>query len=259
MTFPARGENVKLGKGSVLLNLYDENGQLGGADFVGNCSAVAIATAITNVEMYSNTQRTGNLVARDRTRIAYTLTLTAQEFTINNLKLFLLATEASNDQFADTAVTASFPDIVLGKYYDLDARRVTNFAAHVGSVLLVAGTDYTINSEYGIVQFLSTSADVGDGDDVDVTFDQPSLSISSLQLGKASSQLAKLLYLSDDANSSGKASKDKLTVWKADVAPDGDLNLISDDYGSFNLTMPILSDETNHPNDPYGKLERIAA
>jgi hypothetical protein len=92
-----------------------------------------------------------------------------------------------------------------------------------------------------------------------VTFNKPELTITKLRIGTQSQQIARLVYLSDDANSAGNSSKDRLELWKVDVAPEGDLQLISDEYGAFTLTMAVLTDGANHPDDPYGTLDRIEA
>lgn len=256
MTFPARGQNVKLGKGSMMLAILDDNGDENGMDFTGNAQSVTISTDITNVELYSNTQKTGNLVARNRTRIAYTIAAVLNEMTVENLKLWFLGEGVTQQQALASSQSVTLNAAALGKYYEVGARRITNVTVQDGSDPGVLNVDYELNSEYGIIYLKPESVVLGDGHDIVVMFDKPALDIQTIRIGKASSQLARMLYLSDDANSAGVASKDRLEVWKVDVAPDGDLNLISDDYGTFTLTMPVLSDETNHPDDPYGKLER---
>lgn len=41
------------------------------------------------------------------------------------------------------------------------------------------------------------------------------------------------------------------------LAPEGEMNVISEEYASYSLTMSVLSDAPNHPNDPFGTLDRI--
>jgi hypothetical protein len=152
-------------------------------------------------------------------------------------------------------------NVVKGKFYELGARQVENVVLVIGTVTLVSGTDYTLNTEFGIFKILPGSTHVSDAgtDDIEATFEQPELDIDQIRINKEASQECRLLFLADDANTSGVAAKDRLEVWRVNVAPDGELGLISDEYGAFSLTAAIMDDSANHPDDPYGTLDRIAA
>jgi hypothetical protein len=257
--FPANGENVKLGKGALMLDLYDENSAPTGLQFVGNATAIGLSTTIKNAELFSSTDAAAGLVARDRTSIAYEVTATLSEYTLNNLQLFLLGEQADAVQVGE-AGEKILDGVMIGRYYELGARRVTDVVVNKGSGsdVMVSGTDYDVNSEYGVV-FIRTGGSLADEDYVRVSFTKPALTIKTIKIGKASGQLARLVYMADDANSKSKVSKDRLEIWKVDVAPNGELNLIGTDYGSFQLSMPVLDDGANHPDEPYGHLERAVA
>ena len=256
MPFPARGENVKLGKGSLLLDFNDDAGDPTGLEFMGNATSISLTWDITQVELYSSTQRSAGLVDRARTRAGLTASAVLNEFSALNLQKFLLAGEAANNQSSGTGTTAALDAVQVGKYYEVGARQITNVVVTDGSDILVLNTDYELNAEFGVVHILDSGA-VVDGEDLLVTFNKPALTISKLQVGTKSQQIARLLYLADDANSAGAASKDRLELWRVDVAPDGELQLISDEYGAFTLTMAVLVDGTDHPAEPYGILERV--
>lgn len=252
MTFPARGENVKLGKGSLFLDLDGD-----GYEFVGNCNSIAIASDITTQELYSSTEKSGALLDRTTSRVRYTLTPSINEFTLTNLKLFLRAEPASKAQTADAVATANLTDIVQGRYYDLGARQITDFSLTKGSDTIAASGNYEVNLEFGVLHIFASAPDLADGDDLVAHFNRPAKTIQQLRIATAGQAVAKLLYLADDANNAANPAKDRLECWRVDVAPDGELNLISDDYGTFSLSMTLLTDSTNHPDDPYGTLDRI--
>ena len=69
-------------------------------------------------------------------------------------------------------------------------------------------------------------------------------------------QVGRVLFLGNDVNQTRRPSRDRLELWKVDIAPNGALQLIGEDYGSFTLAMGVLSDEA-HPEEPYGIIERI--
>lgn len=258
MPFPARGENVKLGKGSLMLALLDAQDNENGFDFAGNATSVAISSEITTQELYSSTEKTGALIDRARTRVKYTVTVGGiNEFTLFNLKMFLAGTDNPKSQASGSSVDVTLTNVKVGKYYDLGSRQITAVTAINGSDPLVAGTDYEVNTEFGIFRILPGSILVVDNDDPIVSFNRPALTIDQVRIARSGANVCHLLYLADDANSQGDAAKDRLEVWRVDVAPDGEMNLISDDYGAFSLTMAVLSDASNHANDPYGTLDRV--
>lgn len=256
MTFPANGENVKLGKGSLMLALFDDDGNENGLSFMGNCSAVSISSDIQTAELFSSTERTAALIARSKTRTSFTLSATLNEYAKENLRLFLLGEDNTKSQTSATNATKTFTGVLKGKYYETGHRKITAVSVTRDTDVLVLNTDYELNSEFGIIHVRPTGS-VVDGDDLVVEYDKPAATIQQIRIGKQSSQLARLVYLADDSNQDNVSARDRLEVWKVDVAPDGDLNLVSDDYGSFNLTMAVLADNVNHPSEPYGTLDRI--
>jgi len=259
MPLPADGSKVKLGKGSLLLDQQDSSGDPTGLKFVGNVTALEIAADVTKAQLFSSTQRSAPLIAEAVTRVAYTLTATLSEYQIENLKKFLLGTSSSRTQSLALAQVANFSggEVVAGGYIDVGARQITNVTAtRDGSIALVAGTDYILYSEFGLLKLIDGGA-VQDGDDIAVTFDQPLLMIDTIAIAQDSSPICHLLYLADDANQDADGARDRLEVWKVSVAPEGSLNLISDEYGSFQLTMAIVDDSDNHPTSPFGNLERV--
>jgi hypothetical protein len=260
MPLPANGANAKLGKGSLLLALWDANGDTNGFDFVGNCNSVEVAAEATNVELFSSTQAAAPLLDRARTRISYTITAVMNEFTMRNLEYFLAGERNDKTQNVGTATAITFTDVQTGRYYQLGARQVTNVVAVKipGSVALVENTDYTLNTEFGLIKFLD-SANLSDDDDVQVEFDNPALTIDQIRIAQSGTKYAHLLFLCDDANTQGNAAKDQLEIWKVDVSPEGGLQFVSDDYGQFTLTMAVIDDSANHPNDPFGTLDRVRA
>jgi hypothetical protein len=253
-SFPGRGENVKLGKGALFLDLDAK-----GYEFVGNCTSVAVASDITKQELYSSTEASGALLDSTTSRVKYTITPVISEFTLTNLKLFLKAQENDKPQTADTGDTFAITNAKLGRYYDVGKRQISGVTVSKGSVEVAASGNWEVNEEFGVVHLFANATDVDDDDDLVVNFESPELTIQQLRIATAGQAIAKLLYLADDANNAANPAKDRLECWRVDVAPDGELNLISDDYGSFSLSMTLLTDAANHPDEPYGTLDRINA
>lgn len=257
MPLPADGSKLKLGKGSLLLDQLIA-GVAQGFDFAGNCSAISLSAEVTTVQKFSSTQASAPLIGRSVTQLAYTLTATLDEFNFSMLRKFLLADENTKEQALNADATTEIEDIVLGRYYDLGARQVTEVEVVGGTVPMVLNTDYTLNSRYGLIRAIPGGG-ITEGETVTVSWEQAALSIEQLRIARASSPTCHLLYLSDDANNDAVPAHDRLEIWRVNVAPTGELGLIGDDFNSYQLTMAVVDDSVNHPDDPFGNYERIAA
>lgn len=257
MPLPADPTKVKLGKGSLLLDQLTNAGQSQGFEKVGNCSSIAISADVQTAEIYSSTQQSAPLLARAPTRVGYTVTATCNEYTIANLRKFLLAEEATKQQNAAPNTQAFINGVKQGRIYQIGARKVTNVQVSVGSVVKAAGTDYVLYAEFGLIEIVKGGS-IADDSNLIIDYTRPSLEIVQLRIAKVASPICHLLYLADDANQDGDAARDRLELWRVNVAPTGELNFISDDYGSFQLQMSVLADPS-HPDDPFGTLDRVAA
>lgn len=255
MPLPADGSQLKLGKGSLLLDqLLDGVSQ--GFDFAGNVSALTLTADVQTVQKFSSTQQAAPLIGRAVTQIAYTLAATLDEFGLQMLKKFLLAEENDKVQNVNASVLINIGPIVAGRYYQVGDRQITSVVVSEASTPLVLGTDYELNAEFGLVRPLVGGA-LADGDTMEVVYSRPQLTIAQLRIAQIASPTVHVLYVADDANADAAGAKDRLEVWKANLAPDGELNLIGDDYGSYQLSMAVIDDSVNHPDDPFGIYERI--
>jgi hypothetical protein len=257
MPFPANGQNLKLGKGSLMLAKI-VNGVENGFDFAGNCSAISLSAETQVAEKYGSTTSAAPLIGRSTTRVGYIMTVTLDEFDRNMLAYWLLGQDATKNQTLQAGATVSHDNVVKGRYYEIGARRVTAVSVTRGSDTLVLNTDYTLNSEFGVIGLMK-SGSIVDGDDIVITYSRPALTIKQIRIAKEAAPLVHMVYMSDDSNTDGNAAKDRLEVWRASIAPEGELNLISDEYGSYQLTMAVLSDSENHPADEFGTHDRIEA
>lgn len=258
MPLPADGRNVKLGKGSLLLAKYS-GANAGAFEFRGNVTALTLAAEVTKAELYSSTQASAPKIAESVTRIGYTLTGTFSEYMKANLLDFLLGEDSTRQQAVGVGISKNFTgdQVKAGGYIYVTDKNITNVVVtRDGTDALTVDTDYILYADRGLI-LLRAGASVQDGDDIEVEYNRPALTISTVRIAKEGAPVCHLLFFSDDANTDGRGAKDVLEIWRVSMAPEGELNFISDEYGTFQLTMGVLSDPTNHPNDPFGTLERI--
>lgn len=259
MSFHANGENLKLGRGALFLAPWAGSTPPAGSligEFLGNCTACALASENESREKYSSTEQSSPLLDSRVIRQKYTVTVALDEHTMHNLKLFMSGDVTSVAQALSTVGSIALTDVTTGHTYYLGARNVTNVVVLEGTTPKVLNTDYSLDAEQGLVTILAGGT-VITGDDLTVTFDQPAATIQKIRGGTVVSPNYKLTYQADDANSGGDGARDRLTVWKASVNADGELGLISDDYGGFGLRLEILSDAANHATEPFFIHERV--
>ena len=158
MPFPARGSFTKLGKGSLFLDLFDDNGVPEGLEFLGNANSIAISAEVTDTELYSSTERSGALIARAVLRTSYTLTVSLNEYTLNNLKLFLKGEDNIVQQAAQSQESVQFT-VKQGKYYETGFRKIANVTVMQGTDTMVLGTATMSKSVRQGIDFFPLSVD----------------------------------------------------------------------------------------------------
>lgn len=252
--FPANGQNLKLGRGSLLFAPHDGTDAEDGYIKIGNVPSLEFSWDIETREKYSATQSSSPLLASSTSRQDLSLVAQCDEHHKENLKRFFFGSETSQNQTLSTTGSTPITDVVTGRAYDIGAVSVTNVVVTRGTTTLVAGTDYEVYALQGMIEF-KDSANVSDGDDVTVAFDRPAVTIDRIAIGRVSEQLCKVLYIADDANTSGVAAGDRYVLHKCSITPDGAYQLISDDYTSFNLRFRVNADPA-HPTNPLGYFER---
>ena len=49
-----------------------------------------------------------------------------------------------------------------------------------------------------------------------------------------------------------------LEIWHVNLTPNGDVGLITEEWGSFTIEMTVLADRVNHPDEPFFKMTDVA-
>lgn len=254
---PAVGENLKLGRGALLLAPWTGGVPDTAYQKVGNITSLELSWEIEELKKKSSTQASSPVIAQAVLSQELSLVASCDEHTKENLQRFFFGTVAAANQAADSSEVKNFTDVVTGKVYDIGFRNITLISILKGSVALVANTDYVIYTTQGYIEF-KDSATISDGDDVALTFSRPVVSVDHIRIGRVSEQIASLRFLADDSNQSGAGAQDVHVFHKVQVTPDGAYQLISDEYGPFSLRFLVLDDSANNPNDPLGRIERRA-
>lgn len=144
-------------------------------------------------------------------------------------------------------VSNDYETFLLGEIYSL------NLTA--GRSVFIEGPDYTIDDleiRAGIIRIpATTSIPAGP---VSIDYDVPSGKYPKVSGANAGSIMAKIMFSGDPSLGNQYVAH----FHKCEVTPSGDLTgLIGTDFGSFQLTVSLLSDRLNHPDDPYYSFVRV--
>ena len=121
---------------------------------------------------------------------------------------------------------------------------------------LTEGVDYVLDDQRlrgGVITIPATST-LQEGDTVYVSANVPEASYPTVSGAAAGDIAGELLFLGDP-NIGGNYV---IEAWKVKVTPDGDFTgLISDDFGSFQLSIKFLADYEHHAKYPFYKATMI--
>lgn len=121
---------------------------------------------------------------------------------------------------------------------------------------LKEGVDYIVDPQRlrgGVITIPATST-LTEGQEVRISYNVPEAKFPTVSGASAGDIAGELLFLGDP-NIGGNYV---IEAWKVKVTPDGDFTgLISDDFGSFSLTVKFLADYEHHPKYPFYKATMI--
>lgn len=234
--FTPSSENLLLGRGSLYIAPYI-NGAPDGEFHLGNVTSFTLNTSDEVKEKYESMTHSSALY--DSTLVKRTITTKAvgDEFSTDNLALNLMGEIVSVTQaagtVADETITASAKP---GKYYATKFRNISNVVVTVGAATKAAGTDYTVDATTGRIYIVPTGS-IAAGATVVVDYDYSTVELQAINGGTVGNIYASLRFIGDPA----KGPKYEVIIPKVQITPDGELGLISDDYGQWSLTGRVLS------------------
>lgn len=245
-------DNLLIGKGKFFFDRFVD-GASTGLRHLGNVEAGSIATADDTVEKRSSMEASAPVYKKVNRRRTVTLKVQGDEFNAENLALVQMGDVSQlireAEEVADEAVA---PAWVPGMYFTLANGGPYDVLPDitVNAVAAVLDTDYELIDEmaglYRVLDdsALATGAVVATYTPRAYTEDNGPKVVSG---GTSNVIEGRVLFIGDP--SAGPVMK--LDVWKVTVEPDGETNLISDDFASWQLSMTVLDDAANHPASPF--------
>jgi hypothetical protein len=241
------GRNYTLGKGEVHFARFRENSQTrGGFRFFGNAPDFSLTRQTEMLDHYDSTQGIRN---KDESIIIEqndSGTVNIDNVEPRTLAYFFMGSVATISQTALTEVTDTF-GAEPGASYQVGVtpgnptghRHLANVSITLTtpSTPLVEGTDYTVDAEMGLISFLHTSP-VLDGDEQEVTVTYDAGESARHQIIAADQQIEGAMMFR--ARNPRGPRNDILMPW-VKISPNGDLNLISEEWMQIPLNLEILT------------------
>jgi hypothetical protein len=248
-----------LGKGSILFDAFDANGNLTGYQHLGNCPNVEQEIKDETAELFQSINKVAGKIASALKKRTVTISIKGTDFKFSNMALVNAGTKSTLST-GSTPVTgealASATATKKGKYFSTAGRNIGSVVVKQGATTLVLNTDYTIPSALeGLIYFPLTSA-VDDAQAVTIDYTPTAVSISQVAGGTVPFTKGRLRFSPDPVD--GK--KIGVEWWVVNLKPaGGKLGLISDDYGNWELEAEVLADYVGHPNAPYFLMTDLGA
>lgn len=249
-------DNLMLGAGQLFFDRFDNSGAKTGERHLGNCTAFTLTTEVEKVEKFSSLNAAKLLYKSVIKSIKATGKITLDEFDPANLALVLLGDEGVITQTAGSVTAASPLSFTTKKGYGmkLSHYQVSNVVVKdsTGATTYVSGTDYQVNAKAGAIYIPETTTIV-DGSIIKASYDYAACSLPKVSGATKGKIEGFLRFLGDPT--SGPAYHGEF--WKISVSPEGELGLITDDWGSFGINFECQADTINHPSDPMYRLVRF--
>lgn len=250
-------DNLMLGAGEVLFDRFDASGASTGYRHVGNCESLTIAPSVEKLSKKSSMKGKRTVYKEVVIGQEAEITLVLSEYDPENLALAFRGDTINFNQDAAVGLTnqAINGGVALNfdRWYPLGKKQLSNVVIEQGGPALVLNTDYELNAELGLVKILST----GNGAEAITTWDGDAAYVSDkLVRGLASSSiLGRLKYFSATDQVSGP--RYELDVHKLELAPEGEVGLISEEFGTFTLKGKAQEDTSKPDGEEFYTLREI--
>jgi hypothetical protein len=241
-------DNLYVGKGEIYLDRFDADGNPTGELHLGNCRSLSIVFNDEVIESYNHMDAAAGLYKRTIRRRIPVLSIVGEEFTPEIMAIIQRGDLATLSQVGSTVTGQVIAaEATLGRWYKALHRGLSAVTVTQGDYTLVLNEDYTLDAVSGRIYLMPTSTTIVEGDPIEIDYTYATLSKQVVRAGVSNSITGSLRFIGDPSEGPAR----EIEVWKADLTPEGELGLITDEFGTWSLNASVLSDKVNHPNEPY--------
>jgi hypothetical protein len=252
MTLPinAHTNQYVFGRGKIYIDLFDDDGNLTGERFLGNCPGFTLTVASEKFEHFSSTAGLRKKDLTVTTSVNFNSTINCDDVSNENLALFIGGDVSSVTQAA-TPVTGEAITVSAGYEYQLGAtsanpmgvKKVSSVSVKdvTDATTYVADTDYKVDLDSARISIIAGGA-IADGTTVHVGYTPAAGTRTRVSSGAAGSATGAVRFIADNAVGENR----DCYIASASLAANGDLPLITDnDIAKFALDVGINEKDTN--------------
>ncbi len=244
--------NLYLGAGEVLFDRFDAAGASTGYRHLGLVDSLEITTSVETLEKKSAMDGSRGIYKQTVIGSDAEISMVLAEYDPENLALALLGDTAAFSQAAGGPTTGQSINagvaLKFDRWYDLGYKQVTVTAVKQGATPGVLGTDYELNTELGLIKIkaggvFAEAITTWDGSRAGIS---NKLKVRGLSVGKVEGRLK---YFSATNQAAGPRAE--LDVHKITLNPDGALQFISEEFGTFTLKGKAQKDTTKPAGEQF--------
>ncbi len=263
MGYAPLGVESFIGKGTVLFDRF-VSGVSNGHRHLGACTAVSLEAAnIERKKLNDPTQALAPVLNDVVTKLELGIKIAMRSMNKDNLAIWGMGVTGSTAQTAATATDESHVVPALDRFIQLNKNHASSITTvKVGAVTKTAGTDYIVTAEWlqrGLI-FIPAGSTIAPADTILVTYPYTSFTKDVVKLATAQTVEGALHFYSDPTTGEDWDVK----IWHASLAPEGSVDLISEDYVTLSLSGSVIADVTRataagYADAPNGIVERLSA
>jgi len=256
-----------IGAGIAEINLQDpDTGLFTGYHDMGNATTFEPTNSDDRFKKYESRTRYRALAADLLLRRNTDINIQFDEWSGTALSIYYQARRsAQSAQLATPVVDESVSTaVLLGSSYRLvKYGPISAYTLHnsTGPVLLVEGTDYVVDDvNVPIVRILPTAVNIANGDTLLASYTPTAYAGSAgaqFDIGTIPTVLGALRFIGDPPN----GPRLLYDYWLCTFKPTGGVALIntSNENTPVPITASIMTDITNHPSNPIGRILQLPA
>jgi len=244
--------NLSLGAGEVLFARGFQS-DISKREYrhLGNVESFAITTTVETIEKKSSMDGSRGIYKQAVVGSEAEVSMVLSEYDPENLALALLGDTATFTQASSSTSTGRQINggaaLKFDRWYYLGFKQVTVTAVKQGVTTGVLGTDYELNTELGLIKIKSggvftEAVTTWDGSAAAVTGTQ----VRGLSVGKVEGRLK---YFS--ATNQATGPRWEVDVHKLTLNPDGELQFISEEFGTFTLRGQAQKDTAKPAGEQF--------
>lgn len=260
-------EKYYFGQGKVFFADLDADGnQVGNFRWVGNVPSLQLALAVEKIEKQESYSGKRNTVRSIITSQTATINASFDQFDAENLSSILNGVAIAKTGgvavvAASQGSAASFKPgdmIVLRDDSGQEHFNVTNVVLTAGSgpgTPLVLGTDYELDAKAGAVTFLDLAGLTGD---IKADFKPGDYVIANILTKNTVNKALRYIGLNiAEVDAGGEPDRVVVDLFKVQMDPTSDLQLINEEFASFPVTGTALVDSNRSASGELGQFGAI--